>query len=66
MNLEVFIKYQLTDKAFMCINKDHAMPLVPSINIEDKIQLRCFTGDCDFKILPGLAAYETIVKELSL
>jgi hypothetical protein len=42
------------------------MPLVPSINIEDKIQLRCFTGDCDFKILPGLAAYETIVKELSL
>jgi hypothetical protein len=63
MQLAVFIKKQLSDDPYMCINQDHAMPLVAKINIEMEIELKCFTGYCDFKIKPGINTYEKLLKE---
>ena len=63
MKLDPFVKYQKSDKAYMCINSDHAMPLVAMINLDDEIELKCFVRYCDFKIKPGLNMYEKVLKE---
>lgn len=63
MNLAPFIKKQESDKPFMCINEDHAMPLVARINLDDEIELKCFVGHCDYRLKPGLSMYDQILKE---
>ena len=64
MHLEPFIKFQQNSKnPYMCINEDHLMPLVARINLDDEIELKCFTGHCDFKIKPGLVMWDEVLKE---
>ena len=48
-----------------CINQEHESPLFPYWNIlEDRTELRCLVGDCDFKIIPGLAMYQDMMKQV--
>jgi hypothetical protein len=62
MRLSVFTKYQEeSDKPFMCIYEDHAMPLVPFMTDDLIIELRCFVPGCHYKILPGLMRYKEIL-----
>ena len=63
MRLAVFIKYQTeSDKPFMCINEDHAMPLVPTMTNDLVIELRCFVSGCEYKFIPGLMSYDQIIE----
>ena len=65
MDISIFQEYQdKSENRYMCINTDHAMPLVPYKNLDLKIELKCFVGFCDYKVIPGIAAYEKIIKEL--
>jgi len=64
MKLEPFIRYQNSYQAYMCINLEHTMPLVALYNLDDKVELRCFCSDCDFKITPGLNMYEKVMKAM--
>ena len=64
MKLDPFVKYQKNSNTpYMCINEEHAMPLVAMINLDDEIELKCFVNHCDFKIKPGLDSYTKILKE---
>ena len=64
MKLEPFVKFQRDSKnPYMCINIDHLMPLVAMINLDDEIELKCFTKHCDFKIKPGLYMWDEVLKE---
>ena len=66
LELDKFVEYQNTSKnPYKCINVEHAMNLIPVVNLDLEIELRCFAGHCDFKIKPGLNAYEKILKELN-
>ena len=66
MKLSVFIKNQVEGpKPFLCVDKDHAMPLVPFMTEELNVELRCFVPKCDFKISPGLDTYDKILKDLA-
>ena len=62
MRLSVFTKYQNeSDKPFMCYKEDHSMPLVPIMNEDLSIELKCFVDKCGFSIKPGLLRYKEIV-----
>lgn len=64
MKLDPFVRYQRNSKdPYMCINQEHLMPLVAMINLDDEIELKCFVQFCDFKIKPGLDAYQRVMKE---
>lgn len=66
MKLSVFIKNQVEgSNPFMCIDKEHAMPLVPFMTEELNVELKCFVNNCGFKIIPGLDSYEKILKDFS-
>lgn len=66
MDISIFKDYQeKSNKRFMCINKDHAAPLVPFRNLDLEIELKCFAGHCDYKVKPGLDTYNRIIKELN-
>ena len=67
MRIDVFQKMQADpESVYLCINTEHAMPLVPVKNIEDEIELRCFAGACDFKVKPGLDLYNKVLKKYEL
>lgn len=64
MQLSKYIKYQSESKTpFMCIDNLHIMPLVAVKNLDDQIELRCYTGHCDFKMIPGLDMHDRVLKE---
>jgi hypothetical protein len=63
MDLEVFIRCQQSEHAFMCINQEHSMPLVAKYDLDRKVELKCFDGHCDFIIRPGLKMYEDLLKQ---
>jgi hypothetical protein len=49
----------------VCINKEHDSPMVPFWNsLEDRTEFRCFIGYCDYKVIPGLAMYEKMMKNI--
>jgi hypothetical protein len=61
MILSVFIEHQKSKNPFMCIYSDHEMPLVPFMTEDLTIELRCFSSDCGFKLIPGLLKYKEIL-----
>jgi hypothetical protein len=64
MRLAVFQKYQNeSDKPFMCYNKEHEMTLVPIINDDLEIELKCFDHNCGFSLKPGFKTYKEILDE---
>jgi hypothetical protein len=64
MRLKIFIRHQNeSSQPFMCINTDHAMPLIPLITDDLNIILKCFIKDCGYVYYPGLLVYEKILKE---
>ena len=66
MRLSVFVKNQVEGpNPYMCVDRDHIMPLVPYMTDNLDIELRCFVRNCNFKVIPGLDAYEKILKDLS-
>jgi hypothetical protein len=66
MNLEVFVKHQQeSNNPFLCIYPDHEMQLVPFMTEELVIELRCFSSDCTYKIIPGLMTYKEILDKQS-
>jgi len=66
MRLEVFQKYQNeSDNPFMCSNPDHEMNLVPFINNDLQIELKCFFPECSFNLKPGLTTYQKILDKQS-
>lgn len=66
MRLSVFTQYQNeSDEPFMCYKEDHSMPLVPIMNNDLTISLKCFVDKCGFNLNPGLATYNEIQKKLS-
>lgn len=64
MRLDVFQKWQADPAyAYMCINLEHTMPLIAVKNLDDQIELRCFAGHCDFKIVPGINVYNKVLEK---
>ena len=47
-----------------CVNQEHLAYLIPYWDIlKERSEFRCPVNDCDYKIVPGLAFYEKILKE---
>ena len=66
MILKVFKRYQEESLSpFMCINDDHAMPLVPYLTDDLIVKLKCFVYGCNYTFTPGSALYEKIKKSLT-
>jgi len=64
MLLKVFLKHQdESDKPFMCINTEHEMALVPIINEDRTIELKCFFPHCEFTMRPGQKTYLKILEK---
>lgn len=64
MKLNVFQKYQQeSDKPFMCIDSAHEMTLVPIINDDLIIELKCFFPHCEFSMKPGYQTYLKILEK---
>ena len=62
MKLSVFTKYQKeSENPIMCLDLDHAMPLVPFMTDDLIIELRCFVPGCEYKVIPGLLRYQEIL-----
>lgn len=65
MRLSVFKRWQEESKdPFMCFNSDHSMPLVPFMNENLIVELKCFVNGCNYKYIPGLLKYEEIQDRL--
>lgn len=47
----------------MCFNPDHEMTLVPLINDNLIVELKCFFPDCGFSLKPGYETYLKLIKE---
>ena len=47
----------------MCYNKEHEMTLVPFVNNDLEIELKCFFPQCGFSIKPGLITYKKIIEK---
>ena len=64
MRLSVFIDYQNNSSdPYMCYNKEHEMRLVPFVNNDLEIELKCFFPQCGFSIKPGLITYKKIIEK---
>ena len=64
MLLTVFQKHQNhSDKPFMCINEEHEMTLVPVMNEDRTIELKCFFSHCEFTMKPGQKTYLEILEK---
>ncbi len=64
MRLSIFQKHQNeSTKPFMCFNPDHEMTLVPLINDNLIVELKCFFPDCGFSLKPGYETYLKLIKE---
>ena len=62
MKLSVFTKDQReSNKPFMCIYPEHEPTLVPLINNNLEIELKCFFPNCEYKMIPGLDRYKEII-----
>lgn len=49
----------------LCINQGHDAPMVAFFNpLEERTEFRCFVGDCDYKIIPGLEMYQNIMEKV--
>lgn len=64
MRLSVFQKHQNeSTKPFMCFNPDHEMTLVPLINDNLIVELKCFFPHCEFTMKPGQKTYLEILEK---
>ena len=64
MRLSVFQKHQNeSTKPFMCFNPDHEMTLVPLINDNLIVELKCFFPNCEFTMKPGQKTYLEILEK---
>ena len=45
----------------MCIYPEHEPTLVPLINNNLEIELKCFFPNCEYKMIPGLDRYKEII-----
>ena len=66
MDLDTFIKYQNeSETPLMCISDEHLMPLIPFMTDNLIIELRCFTPNCYYKLIPGTNIYKNILKNIN-
>ncbi len=64
MLLTVFQKHQNeSDEPFVCINKEHEMTLIPIMNEDRTIKLKCFFPNCEFTMKPGQKTYLKILEK---
>ena len=64
MLLTVFQKHQNhSDKPFMCMNNEHEMTLVPMMDTDRNIELKCLFPNCDYKMRPGQKTYLEILEK---
>ena len=47
----------------MCMNNEHEMTLVPMMDTDRNIELKCLFPNCDYKMRPGQKTYLEILEK---